>query len=46
MKPIVKMIRNKTIDQNPKSVILFNVKAQGNKNDTSKSKIINKIATK
>ena len=40
------MIKNKTIDQKPKNVILFKVKAQGNKNETSKSKIMNKIETK
>jgi hypothetical protein len=40
------MMRNKTIDQKPKRVIWFKVKAQGNRNETSKSNIMNKIETK
>ena len=43
MKPTVKIIRNNTIDQKPKNVILFSVNAQGNKKETSRSKMINKI---
>ena len=31
------MMRNRTIDQKPKRVIWFKVKAQGNRNETSKS---------
>jgi hypothetical protein len=43
---MVKIIKNKIIDQKPNTVILFKVKAQGNKKETSKSKMINKIATR
>jgi len=46
MKPMVNIIKNKIMDQNPKNVILFSVNAQGNKKETSKSKIINNIATR
>ena len=46
MKPIVKIKRKRNIDQKPNKVNLFKVTAQGNKKLTSRSKIINKIATK
>jgi hypothetical protein len=44
--PIVKISKKRIIDQNPKKSILLKETAQGNKKVTSKSKIINKIATK
>lgn len=44
--PTVRIKRNINIDQKPKSVILFKVTAHGNRKLTSKSKIINKMATK
>ena len=40
------MIKKRAIDQKPKSVIEFSVSAHGKRNDTSKSKIINKIETR
>lgn len=46
MKPIVKIKRKTNVDQKPNIVSWFSVTAQGNKKLTSKSKIINKIATR
>jgi hypothetical protein len=45
MKPKVRINIKKIITQKPKIPILFKDAAQGNKKATSKSKIINKIAT-
>jgi hypothetical protein len=46
IKPIVNITKNTIIDQNPEKPILLKLIAQGNKNVISKSKIMNKIATK
>lgn len=44
--PIVKTIKNKTTTQNPINDTSYKDTANGNKNSTSKSKTINKIATR
>ena len=44
--PIVRMLRKITIDQKPKAPISPREIAHGNKNATSRSKIINKMATR
>jgi len=46
MKPTVKITKNKIIDQNPNNGNAPNETTHGNKNETSKSKIRNRIATK
>ena len=44
--PIVRIIRKKITTQNPKEEISYKETANGNKNKTSKSNTINRIATK
>jgi hypothetical protein len=44
--PIVKTIKNKITTQNPISDTSYKDTAKGNRNNTSKSKTINRIATK
>jgi hypothetical protein len=46
MKPTVKTKRKNIIDQKPKIPISLNATAHGNRNIISRSKIINKMATK
>ncbi len=46
MKPIVSMNKKIIIDEKPNNPIFPRDMAHGNKNAISKSKIINKIATK
>ena len=46
MNPTVKIIKNKITTQNPKEEISYKETANGNKNSTSKSNTINKIATR
>lgn len=44
--PIVRMIKKIITTQNPIKDVSYKDTANGNKNNTSKSKIINKIATR
>src|SRR6185295_1336928 len=46
MKPIVSTPRNTIIDQKPNSPSCPKATAQGNRNDTSRSKMMNRIATR
>jgi hypothetical protein len=46
MKPIVSIVKKNIIEKKPKRPISPNTIAHGNKKATSRSKIINKIATR